>query len=425
MIRSSGKEAGQAVPRAEVSGVPLVDMTRQYAALAPEIQRAINRVCESGQFVLGPDCKKLEERLAAYCQATEGIACASGSDALLLALMAVGVGVDDEVIVPSYTFFATAGAVSRLGARPVFVDIDPVSYCLDPRAVEPCITGRTRAIIPVHLYGQCADMDHLNAVARRHSIPVLEDSAQAIGAELNGRRTGCLGDVACFSFYPTKNLGGFGDGGFLSTCSPALAARLRMLRVHGEVSRYQHKVVGINSRLDSLQAAVLNVKLDHLDDWTVARARAAARYDELFRDARLDGYLGLPTALAGRRHVWNQYVIRCRDGRRDALRQYLIDRQVGTQIYYPIPLHRQECFHDLGYAEGSLPETERASKETLALPIFAELTLAEQAFVVRQIAEFYGRPAGGHSLKGPKFLHRRPQLPDDAEEWQARRRGAA
>jgi dTDP-4-amino-4,6-dideoxygalactose transaminase len=374
------------------SPVPLLDVSRQNQPLRREIARAIERVCDSGRFVLGPDCEELERRLAEYCTVPHAVGCASGSDALLLGLMALGVGPGDEVLMPSYTFFATAGAAWRLGAKPVFVDIDPATYNIDPRRVEVLISPATKAIIPVHLYGQCADMRALEAISRTHGVPIVEDACQAIGAEFAGRRAGSWGAIGCFSFYPTKNLAGFGDGGLMTTHDAALAARLRLLRGHGMEPRYYHQVVGVNSRLDTLQAAVLNVKLLHLDAWTEARQVNAQRYGELFAASRLDDVIGLPTVAGGRRHVWNQYIVRVPDGRRDALRSYLSERKIGTEIYYPVPLHLQVCFAPLGYAAGSLPETERAARETLALPIFAELTAAEQQTVVREIAAYFHGP---------------------------------
>ncbi|HEV3024740.1 MAG TPA: DegT/DnrJ/EryC1/StrS family aminotransferase, partial [Pirellulales bacterium] len=308
---------------AAAAGVPLLDIGRQYGPLEGELTAAMARVCRSSQFVLGPDCLDLERGMASYCKARHAIACASGSDALLLALMAYQVGPGDEVIVPSFTFFATASAVERLGARPVFVDIDPVSYNLDPALVAAAVTPATRAVIAVHLYGQCADMAPLAALARRHGLALIEDACQAIGAEYHGRRAGVLGDVACFSFYPTKNLGGWGDGGMLTSDDDELAAKLRLLRVHGMQPRYHHQVLGINSRLDTLQAAILNVKLPHLERWTAQRQALAARYSELFAAAKLDGLFVLPTAEPEGRHVWNQYVVRVPFGRRDALREHL------------------------------------------------------------------------------------------------------
>jgi dTDP-4-amino-4,6-dideoxygalactose transaminase len=371
------------------ASVPLFDISRQHALLDAEIQAATTRVCRSGKFVLGPECVELETTFAAYCGTKHAVACASGSDALLLALMAYDIGPGDEVICPSYTFFATASAVTRLGARPVFVDIDPETCNLDAGRVASLVTPRTKAIIPVHLYGQCAEMESLLYVARKHEIPIIEDACQAVGAEFRGRRAGSLGNIGCFSFYPTKNLGAYGDGGMLTTDDPALADKLKLLRGHGMQPRYYHQVVGINSRLDTLQAAILLVKLPHLDAWTTARQERAARYDLWLREAGLDRGLRLPTARTQRRHVWNQYVVHVADGRRDALREHLAARKIGTEIYYPVPLHRQACFASLGYEAGTLPHTERAASETLALPIFPELTIEEQRAVVDETAAFF------------------------------------
>jgi dTDP-4-amino-4,6-dideoxygalactose transaminase len=385
--------------------VPLFDTLRQQAALRDELFAALAKVCDTGRYVLGPDCAELEKSLAAYCQVPHALGCASGSDALLLALMAYDIGPGDEVLMPSYTFFATAGAVWRLGAKPVFVDIDPVTYNIDAAKIAAAVTPRTKAIIPVHLYGQCADMAAINAIARRHHIAVIEDACQAIGAEFDGRRAGCLGDIGCISFYPTKNLGGIGDGGLMTCLADDVAAKLRILRVHGERQRYHHQLVGFNSRLDSLQAAALNVKLPHLDRWTAQRATNAARYTELFTQAGLADCLGLPTASPHCRHVWNQYIVRVPGGQRDALRDHLTTRKIGTQIYYPVPLHLQECFASLGIGPGSLPETERAAKETLALPIFPELTDDEQRAVVAGVASFFGAHTSPRQAPPrPKFL---------------------
>jgi dTDP-4-amino-4,6-dideoxygalactose transaminase len=332
------------------------------------------------------------------------IGCASGSDALLLALMACEVGPGDEVILPSFTFFATASAVTRLGATPVFADVEPVTFNLDPQAVERLVTPATKAILPVHLFGQCAPIEAISRIARPRGLAVIEDAAQAIGAELDQRRAGSLGEIGCFSFYPTKNLGGAGDGGMLTTNRDDLADKLRLLRVHGMRPRYYHPVVGINSRLDSFQAAVLNVKLSHLDRWTAMRQANARRYAEQLTEAGLDRVLGLPSCAAGRRHVWNQYVIRVPNGKRDDLRQFLAEAKIGTEIYYPLGLHEQPCFAYLGYAPTDLPETYRASREVLALPIFPELTAREQQTVVKRIAAFFRRSSAGHALTGPKFL---------------------
>lgn len=395
-----------AAPSASAAPIPLIDTARQYAEIKEELRIAIDRVCESGRFVLGPDCAELERNVADYCGAEAAVGCASGSDALLLALMACDIGPGDEVIVPSYTFFATASAVWRLGATPVFVDIDPRTYNLDPELIPSRITQATRAIIPVHLYGQCADMDAINRYAQTYGLAVIEDAAQAIGAEYHGRRAGSLGDIGTFSFYPTKNLGACGDAGMLTSNRADLVDKLRMLHVHGMRRRYYHEVIGINSRLDSLQAAVLNVKLPHLERWTEARRENARIYAELFRRCGLDEVLGLPQEASGRRHVWNQYVIRVPGGRRDALREHLAQHQIGSEIYYPVPLHLQECFQSLKWEQGSLPETERAAAETLALPIFPELTRDEQTQVVAAVAAFFGvdLPRPAQTLGGPKFL---------------------
>lgn len=373
-----------------LAAVPLLDMQRQHGPLRGELHAALARVLDSGKFILGPECDQFERNLERYLGAPHAVGCASGSDALLLALMALGVGPGDEVIVPSYTFFATAGAVWRLGAMPVFVDIDPVTYCLNPRHVEQRLSRATKAIIPVHLFGQCADMDSLQVLAAPRQIPLIEDAAQAIGAKYRGRAAGTLGEIGCFSFYPTKNLGGVGDGGLLTTHSEELAKRLKLLRGHGMEPRYYHQAVGINSRLDSLQAAALNVKLPYLNAWAERRTANAARYQQLFHESGLSRVIGLPTAQPGCEHVWNQFVVRVPDGRRDALRQYLAQNKIGTEIYYPVPLHEQACFRGLGYGLGSLPESERAARETLALPIFPELTEAEIHTVVFRMAEYFG-----------------------------------
>ena len=384
------ERTSRAASLADLPPVPLLDVCRDVAALGDEIRAAIDRVVRSGQFVLGPDVRLLEEHFAAYTQSRFAIGCASGSDAVLLALMACGVSDGDEVIMPSYTFFATASAAWRLGALPVFVDVDPVSYNIDPSAIEAAISPATKAILPVHLFGQCAEMPPLAEIARRYNLALIEDAAQAVGAELAGRRAGSLADVGCFSFYPTKNLSGMGDGGMLTTSSEELADRLQLLHGHGMRPRYYHQQVGINSRLDSIQAAVLNVKLPHLDTWTAARQENAGRYEQLFTQCGLAGDISLPQARGGCRHVWNQYVIRVAGGRRDPLREHLTQAKVATEIYYPVPLHLQECFAELGYRDGSLPHTEQAAAETLALPIFPGLSGPEQHAVVSQIAAFYG-----------------------------------
>jgi dTDP-4-amino-4,6-dideoxygalactose transaminase len=388
--------------------VPLLDMQRQYEPLRDAIRAAIDRVCESGRFIQGPDCEQLEKGIASYVGTKHAVACASGSDALLLALMALDVQPGDEVIVPSFTFFATASAVSRLGATPVFADIEPQTFNLQPERLAEQITPKTKAIIPVHLFGQCADMEAIRSLATPRGVAVVEDAAQAIGAGLGDQLAGALGDIGCFSFYPTKNLGGFGDGGILTVDSDDLAARLRLLAAHGMSPRYHHKVIGINSRLDSIQAAVLNVKLPHVNRWAQLRRANAEFYTELMTECGLDRILTLPSTAPSRRHVWNQYVIRVPNGRRDALRTHLTAAKIGTEIYYPIALHQQECFRSIAHQTGSLPESERAAHEVLALPIFPELRVVEQRAVVTRIAEFFGtaRPSSPVAVKRPKFLDR-------------------
>ncbi len=375
----------------DLNSVPLLDVNRGNEPLRSEIVDAITRVCDSGRFLYGPDVKKLEESIAAVCETGHAVGCASGSDALLLSLMAFDVGPGDEVITPSFTFFATASSIWRLGARAVFVDIDPTTFNIEPQEVEKAVTPATKAIIPVHLFGQCADMDAICDIAARHGLKVIEDAAQSIGAEHCGRPAGSMGDAGAFSFYPTKNLGGFGDGGMITTNDEQLAAKLRQLAAHGMKPQYHHSTVGINSRLDSIQAAVLNVKLSQLGRWTSQRRANAARYRELFTATGLDTYLGLPQEHSDLFHVWNQYTIRVPDGRRNELRERLSEMNVGAGIYYPVPLHLQECFASLGYKPGSLPLTEQAADEVLSLPIFPELTEQEQQLVVERIGEVFAR----------------------------------
>lgn len=395
--------------------VPLLALERQHEVLRGEIRAAIDRVCDSGRFVLGPDVSSLEQELAEALGVPHAISCASGSDALLLALMALGIGMGDEVVLPSYTFFATASAVTRLGAVPIFADIDPTTYLVDPDDVKRKVSRRCRAIVPVHLFGRTADMDALGPIAEAAGVPVVEDAAQSILSTWRGRCSGGLGDIGCFSFYPTKNLGGAGDGGFVTTTRDDLAKTLKLLRVHGMEPRYYHDLIGINSRLDSIQAAVLRVKLPHLDAWTTSRQENAARYSELFASHNLAEHVSVPSHEPRGRHVWNQYVIRVADGQRDALRKHLAGCGVGTEIYYPVPLHLQACFAHLGWRKGDLPRTELAAEETLALPIFPELRADEQYTVVARIAEFFGtkrsdsrvqtasKPAVTH---GPHFARR-------------------
>ena len=368
--------------------VPLLDLQAQYAPLKEEMQEAVLRVLDSQQFIMGPDVAALEAEIADYTGARHAVACASGSDALLLALMALDIGSGDEVITTPYSFFATAAGIARLGARPVFVDVEPATYNFDVSKIEAAVTERTRAIMPVHLYGQCAEMDALMEVSRRHDLPIIEDAAQAIGAEDHEQQAGVMGTIGCFSFYPSKNLGAAGDAGMMTTNDDALAERLRSLRVHGSREKYRHELLGVNSRLDSLQAAVLRVKLPHLDSWSDARRANAVRYDRLFEDAGLNEEIGLPFVRENVRHIFNQYVIRVRNTRRDALAEHLKQSGVGTDIYYPIPLHLQACFSYLGHEEGDFPEAERAARESLALPIYPELTAEQQSYVVETIREF-------------------------------------
>ena len=368
--------------------VPLLDLTEQNNALRPEIEAALGRVLDTNAFILGGEVKALEEELAAYCGTKYAIGCASGSDALLLALMAVGVGPGHEVITTPYSFFATVSAVTRLGARPVFVDIDPQTFNLDVSQVEALINDNTKAIQPVHLYGQCADMETLNAIAAKHGVPVVEDAAQAIGAKENGKLAGAMSEVGCFSFYPSKNLGGMGDGGFMTTDDDGIARELFALRVHGSEERYYHKWIGLNSRLDGFQGAVLRTKLPYLEGWSNKRKENADRYRELFTNAGLSEQIGLPFERENCRHIYNQFVIRV-PGKREDLRKFLAENEIGTDIYYPVPLHLQECFEYLGYRESDFPESERAAVETLALPIYPEMKPEQQDYVVQKIGEFF------------------------------------
>ena len=370
--------------------VPLLDLQAQYVSLRDDLQQAVNRVMSSQRFVLGDEVRRLETSLAEYCQAKHAIGCASGSDALLLALMALDVKAGDEVITTPFSFFATGACVARLGARPVFVDIDPRTYNIDPSRVADAITPRTKVIMPVHLYGQCAEMDPLLEIGRRHGIPIVEDAAQAIGATDKNRRAGSMGLIGSFSFYPTKNLGGAGDGGILTTGDDEVAARLRRLRNHGGSNEYEHEEIGINSRLDELQAAVLNVKFPSLDKWSDERARKAEVYTKLLNDADLRFPLVTPQVRSDGRHIFHQYVVRA-PGNRDALMEHLKSHGVGSKIYYPISLHLQKCFEYLGYKKGDLPESEAAADETFALPCYPELTDEQQVYVVETIKTFAPR----------------------------------
>ena len=386
-----------------MTAVPLLDLKAQFSQIRGEVMPIIDQVCASQQFILGEHVRSLESELASYCGAAFGVGVSSGTDALLLALLALGVGAGDEVITSPFTFFATAGTIVRVGARPAFCDIDPATFNLSPQAVDAFVErhcevkdgtlfnrttgGRVRALMPVHLYGQAADMDPLMATAGRHGLKVIEDAAQAIGTEYRGRRVGSIGDIGAFSFFPSKNLGAFGDAGLCTTGDAALAEHMRVLRVHGGKPKYYHAFIGGNFRIDELQAAVLRVKLKYLDGWTTGRRRNAAIYDAAFGAANLGSAVVTPVSTAGGRHIFNQYVVRVRH--RDALKSMLAENGIGTEIYYPVPLHLQRCFDYLGHAPGDFPESERAAAETLALPIYPELEPAQLAYVVDTIARFY------------------------------------
>jgi dTDP-4-amino-4,6-dideoxygalactose transaminase len=384
--------------------VPLLDLKAQFAQIRAEVMPLIERVCASQQFILGEHVRGLEEEIARYCGASAAVGVSSGTDALLLAMMALEIGAGDEVITSPFTFFATAGTIARTGARPVFCDIDPQNFNMSPAAVqafidEKCVSvgdhlvnrasgGRIKALMPVHLYGQAADMDPLMEIARRHHLRVIEDAAQAIGTEYKNRvRVGSIGDVGCFSFFPSKNLGAFGDAGLCAANDPDLAERMRVLRVHGGKPKYFHALIGGNFRIDELQAAVLRVKFKYLDGWTQARQRNAAYYDEAFARAGLGARVVTPRAAPGGRHIFNQYVVRVQ--RRDGLKAFLAERGIGTEIYYPLPLHMQQCFAYLGYRSGDFPHSERAAAETLALPVYPELSQEQLAAVVACTAEFF------------------------------------
>lgn len=366
--------------------IPLLDLKAQYAPLREEILAAITRVCDSQRFIMGPEIDALEEELSAMLGVRHAVAVSSGTDALLLALMALDIKSGDEVITSPYSFFASAGAIARVGATPVFVDIDLATYNVDAERIGAAITPRTKAILPVHLFGLTADMDPIVDVASRTGLAVVEDAAQAIGAIHKDRPAGAIGICGCFSFFPSKNLGAFGDAGLFTTNDDALAYRARIMRVHGMEPKYHHSVIGGNFRMDALQAAILRVKAPHLPAWSGARRENAKRYGTLFRDAGLTDHITLPVEPPERRHIFNQFVIRT--ARRDDLRAHLTARDIGTEVYYPVPLHLQECFRSLGHRRGAFPAAERAAAESLALPIYGELTAAQQQIVVGAIAEF-------------------------------------
>ena len=372
--------------RTIIMQVPLLDLKGQFSALKPEIMKAMEELCDSQLFILGPKVAEFESEVAAYSGAAGACGVTSGSDALLIALMAEGIKAGDEVITTPFTFFATAGAIARVGAKPVFVDIDPVTFNIDASKIEEKITPRTKAIIPVHLFGQMAEMEPIMAIAGAHGLIVIEDAAQAIGAEYKGRRAGSVGDYGCFSFFPSKNLGGFGDGGMVTANSAERIERLKIFRNHGMNPKYYHHFVGGNFRLDALQAAVLSIKLKHLDSWTEGRQKNAEEYRRIFAANGLDGKVVLPSeAPYTTRHIYNQFSILVKDGRRNAVKAALQAANVGCDIYYPVPLHMQECFAGLGYRKGDLPVSEAVADEILALPIYPESTAAMREYVVATI----------------------------------------
>ncbi len=370
--------------------VPLLDLKPQYLAIKDEIDKVVAEVIESQRFIMGPKVEECESAIADYCACSSAVGVSSGTDALLISLMAENIGPGDDVLTTAYSFFATAGCISRTGARPVFVDIDPATCNINPTLLEDALTPETKAIIPVHLYGQMADMDPIMQFAKKHGLVVIEDAAQAIGSEYKGKRAGSIGHYGCFSFFPSKNLGAFGDGGMTVTNDKARDTKLRALRNHGSTKKYYHAMIGGNFRLDAIQAAVVSTKLGHLDSWTAKRQSNADRYDALFKEAGLvdSGHLNPPARLQDR-HIFNQYVIRAQQ--RDKLQQFLTEKNVGTAVYYPLPFHMQECFSELGHKKGDFPECEKAANETLALPIFPELSDSQIKYVADCINEFYSR----------------------------------
>ncbi|MCE2806512.1 MAG: DegT/DnrJ/EryC1/StrS family aminotransferase [Gemmataceae bacterium] len=373
--------------------VPLCDINLANRELRPQLDEALKRVLDSGQMINGPEVTALEKELADYCQANYALGCGSGTEALSLALHGLGIGSGDEVILPPYTFFATVGSVVRCGATPVFCDIDPVTFNIDPYQIESKITPKTKAIIAVHLFGQCADMDPIWAIAERHGLLVIEDAAQSLGAEYKGRKVGTLGAVACLSFYPSKNLGGFGDSGAVTTNDQGWFEKMRILRQHGMEPRYYHHMVGWNGRIDAMQAALLRVKLPHLDRWISERRDAAKRYDALIESNHLQNQLVRPVEVPGRLHTYNQYVVRVKNGKRDELLGYLKSKNIGCEVYYPLSLHQQPCFKDIGYSFGSFPASEEAQKCTLAFPMFPGISAQQQETVVHSCADFLRQAA--------------------------------
>jgi len=392
--RSSTNPKNSPSDARKFESVPLLDLHRQYKAIRPEILAAIERVCSSQHFILGPEVEALEREIVSFTGAKDAVGCASGTDALWLALVAAGIGPGDGVITTSFSFFASSSAIVRAGARPVLVDIDPDTFNLDPALVANALRSsqcsNVKAILPVHLYGQCVDMDRFGDISKEFRVAIIEDAAQAIGAKWKNQPAGSLGTVAAFSFYPTKNLSAYGEAGIVTTSDSKMAEHMRRLRSHGSPRRYLHEEFGWNARMDAIQAAVLRVKLKHIETWNEKRRDHAAKYDGSFEASGLvshGGPIRLPTRTNGAHHVFHQYVVRVQ--RRDELRKFLSERQIGTEVYYPIPLHLQPCFGYLGYKLGDLPECERAAKDVLALPMFPELTSAEQEWVVDSIAEFY------------------------------------
>lgn len=371
-----------------ISQVPLLDLKAQYNVIRDEIEPAVKEVMESQYFIGGPKLKDFENNIAKYCRASYALGVSSGTDAILLALMALDIGPGDEVIVPVYSFFATAGCVSRLNAKPVFVDIDPVTYNIDARKIEAVVTPKTKAIIPVHLYGQMADMEAISKIAKKHNLYIIEDAAQAIGSENNkGQKSGTIGDIGCFSFFPSKNLGAFGDGGLVTTNDKKLFEKMDYLKNHGANPKYHHKLIGGNFRLDSLQAVVLDIKLKYLDKWTLGRQKNAEYYSTKINNSTLKNNISTPTIITGYKHIFNQYIIKCK--RRNALLDYLKTKNIGCEVYYPIAFNNQECFGYLGYKDGDFPYAENAAKETLALPVYPELTTEQMDYIIKTIEDFF------------------------------------
>lgn len=369
--------------------VPLLDLKSQFTDMKDEIMAAVEEICDSQYFILGPKVEKFETEVAEYCGTKYAVGVSSGSDALIISLMVAGVGCGDEVITTPFTFFATGGAVARVGAKPVFVDIEPDTFNINPDLIEDKITPQTKAIIPVHLYGQCAEMGKIMEIAKKHKLAVIEDGAQAIGSEYEGKKAGSIGDYGCFSFFPSKNLGAFGDGGVVTTNDEATYEMLKIFRNHGANPKYYHKYIGGNFRLDALQAVILSIKLRDLDNWSAARQRNAADYRSIFAASSIADKVTLPVKAAhSTRHIYNQFCILVPDGTRDGLKQHLLDNEIGVDVYYPVPLHLQECFADLGYKEGDFPISEDVCKKIIALPIYPETTHEQREYVVAKVEEF-------------------------------------